>query len=50
MFTFQEARALTETDPAIRAGSLVMELHPWYGSAALREVNELHKQISAESI
>jgi uncharacterized protein YciI len=42
----EEARLLTESDPAIKAGSLVMELHPWFGSAALREVNEIHRRIS----
>ena len=40
--TVEEAEALTLTDPAIQAGSLVMELQPWYGSAALVELNELH--------
>ncbi len=44
-----EARALTETDPAIRAGRLVMELHPWYGSAALQELNALHSRVSREN-
>ncbi len=44
--TIEEAKLLTETDPAIKAGSLVMELHPWYGSAALMKVNEIHNQIS----
>lgn len=44
--TVEEARALTESDPAIQAGSLVMELHPWYGSAALIEVNKLHKRVA----
>ena len=24
-----EARALTETDPAVKAGRLALELHPW---------------------
>src|SRR5438309_5342881 len=32
--TVEEAKKLVETDPAIQAGSLIMELHPWYGSAA----------------
>jgi len=41
-----EAKTLTETDPAIKAGSLVMELKSWYGSAALMKVNELHKQLA----
>lgn len=42
----EEAKKLTETDPAIQAGSLVMELHPWYGSAALGLVNKYHKKIA----
>ena len=44
--TVEEARALTESDPAIQAGSLVMDLHPWYGSAALRDINRLHAKIA----
>jgi uncharacterized protein YciI len=43
--TVAEAEALTKTDPAIQAGSLVMELHPWYGSAALMMVNDVHTKI-----
>jgi uncharacterized protein YciI len=43
--TVAEAEALTKTDPAIQAGSLVMELHPWYGSAALMMVNDVHSTI-----
>ena len=43
--TVAEAEALTRTDPAIQAGSLAMELHPWYGSAALLTVNEVHRRI-----
>ncbi|GAA5522388.1 YciI family protein [Aliifodinibius salicampi] len=45
----EEARELTETDPAIQAGRLEMELHPWYGSAGLKKVNEIHSQISKEN-
>ena len=48
--TLEEAKKLTETDPAIQAGALEMELHPWYGSAALMQVNELHKKISKINI
>jgi len=33
--TIEEAKALTETDPAIKAGRLIMELHPWYGSTCI---------------
>lgn len=42
--SLEEARALTETDPAIQAGSLVLEMHPWYCSAALMEIPRLHKK------
>ncbi|QHL88090.1 hypothetical protein GU926_11870 [Nibribacter ruber] len=28
--TMEEAKALTEADPAVKSGRLVMELHPWY--------------------
>ena len=48
--TVEEAKALTETDPAIQAKSLVMELKPWYGSAALVEVNEIHKTLSKKEV
>jgi len=48
--TVNEAKALTETDPAIKAGRLLMELHPWYGSAALMEINDLHKKLSSDDI
>ena len=41
----EEAKKLTETDPAITAGTLEMELHPWYGSAALQEIPNIHKAI-----
>ncbi len=44
--TVEEAKRLTETDPAIQTGRLVMELHPWYGSASLQQVNVLHKSVA----
>lgn len=46
--TIEEARELTATDPAIQAGRLEMELHPWYGSAALRDVTRIHRRISKQ--
>ncbi len=47
--TLDEARALTDSDPAIKAGTLVMELHPWYGSAALMQVTQIHRTIAAQN-
>ncbi|MDN3549517.1 YciI family protein [Mucilaginibacter aquaedulcis] len=48
--TIEEAKQLTETDPAVKAGSLVMELHPFYCSAALMEVNSIHHRIESKSV
>ncbi len=48
--TIKEAEALTNTDPAIQAGSLIMELKEWYGSAALLAVNDIHNLISQKKI
>ncbi|KAA3614848.1 MAG: hypothetical protein D8M58_10360 [Calditrichaeota bacterium] len=48
--SIDEAIELTKTDPAIKAGRLVMEMHPWYGSAALMQVNEIHSRLSKENI
>lgn len=47
--TVEEAKALTETDPAIQAGRLEMELIPWYGSAALMQVTAMGKSIAKKS-
>ncbi len=44
--SLEEAEALTNSDPAIKAGSLEMELMEWYGSAALMEVNQIHSTLS----
>lgn len=47
--TIEKAKALTETDPAIKAGRLIMELHPWYGSASLIQTPEIHKTLQKKS-
>lgn len=47
--SIEEAKALTSDDPAVKAGRLVMELHPWYGSAALQKVTEIHARIQSKS-
>ena len=46
--TVEEARRLTESDPAVKAGSLRMELKSWYGSAALVAIPALHKKLQQE--
>jgi uncharacterized protein YciI len=43
--TIEEAKALTETDPAIKAGVLAAEYHVWWGSAGLMEVNRIHDKV-----
>ena len=48
--TVDEAKRLTESDPAIQTGRLVMELHPWYGSAAVKEINTIHNQLIKKSM
>ncbi len=48
--SIEEAQAWTETDPAIRAGRLAMELHPWYGSAALKMVNRMHETVAKKAL
>ncbi len=48
--TVEEAKALTETDPAIQAGSLIMDLVPWYGSAAVVGIAKEHEKIAKINI
>jgi uncharacterized protein YciI len=47
--TLEEAAALTASDPAIKAGSLVMELHKWYSSAALPLLYDMHKKVAKKN-
>jgi uncharacterized protein YciI len=48
--TVEEAERLTNTDPAIQAGSLVMELRPWYGSAGLVFMGDVHEKVAEREI
>lgn len=48
--SIEEAKTLTETDPGIKAGLFTMELHPWYGSAALMELMPIHKTLQKRAI
>ena len=43
-----EVRELLKTDPAINYGLLHADLYPWYGSAALKLLNEHHLRIQKE--
>ena len=44
--TIDEAKALTESDPSIKEGYFKVEFIIWRGSAALLEVNRIHKTIA----
>jgi uncharacterized protein YciI len=48
--SIEEARILTVSDPAVQAGTLIMELHTWYGTAALKEIPDLHKAIQKRGL
>ena len=48
--SIDEAKKLTESDPAVKAGVLEMELHPWYGPAILPEVLKLNRKVEKKSI
>lgn len=44
--TVEEAVKLTETDPMIQQGVLVLEMHLWYGSATIQMIGDLHKKVA----
>ncbi len=44
--TTDEAQALLATDPAVQAGVLAADIYGLYGSAALQEVNAIHRRIA----
>ncbi len=43
--TIEEAKALVSTDPAVAAEIFIAEYTKFYGSAALLELNKVHKKI-----
>ncbi|MEO6149455.1 MAG: YciI family protein [Mucilaginibacter sp.] len=47
--TVEEAAKLVDTDPAIKAKLLDVELYGWYGSAALPEHLKIHDRIEKKS-
>jgi uncharacterized protein YciI len=44
--TKEEAEALCDTDPAIKAGVFDVDLVPWYGSAALGEYIKVSEKVA----
>jgi len=48
--TIEEAKALVDTDPAVLSGMMKGEFYPWYGSAAMGEVNNIHHKIAKEKL
>ena len=42
----EEAQTIAESDPAVKAGSLELEIWPWYGSTAVMQINEIHQKIA----
>jgi len=48
--TVEEAKALAETDPTVKAGVLIVEYVPWYGSASLMLSNEFHEKVAKKNL
>lgn len=48
--TIEEAKALVDTDPAVKANLLEAELTLWYGTAALQETLKIHEKITKNKI
>lgn len=48
--SIEAAETLTNTDPAIEAGTLEMELMEWYGPAGLMALGDLQKSLTKKSI
>ena len=47
--TVEEAKLLAETDPTVKAGVLIVEYVPWFGSAALMLSNEFHEKVAEKN-
>jgi uncharacterized protein YciI len=47
--TVEEAKALVETDPTVKAGIFDVEYLPWYGSAAVQEITGIHKKLQKKT-
>lgn len=40
------ADSLVAQDPAVQSGRLIMQIRPWYGSAAVMGINEAHNKVA----
>lgn len=47
--TVEEAERLVDTDPVVKSGMMVVELIPWWGTAALMDTNRVHKLIAKDN-
>ena len=47
--SLEKAKVLTESDPAVKAGVLKMDLKEWYGSAALGIIVEMSEKIAKKN-
>lgn len=48
--TVEEAKALVKDDPTVAAGIFELEFSKYYGSAALKKVNEIHGTIQEKDM
>lgn len=48
--TIEEAEALVQSDPAVAAGIFVPEFTKYYGSAALMQIQDVHKTLQKTKI
>jgi uncharacterized protein YciI len=48
--TIDEAKKLTDTDPAVNSGLYSVEYHLWYGPAALQEITPLNKALQKKKL
>lgn len=48
--TPEEAKQYVETDPTVKAGVFEYELTKYYGSAALMQINQIHKTLQKNKI
>lgn len=46
--TVEEAEKLVNTDPIVTSGLMIVDLIPWWGTAALMDVNRVHKTITSQ--